>query len=289
MSLERRNSYSDEFFLGTDEGEINILPVPYDMTSTWTKGADKGPFSILEAFESLETYDSETGQDISKKGIYVADPVKGELSPEEMVKEVEKRVSGSIASGKFTVTIGGDHSVSIGAIKAHVASKDISILQLDAHADLRDEYEGSRYNHACVTARAMEEAPCVQVGIRSISEEEKLKNPDNIFFARSIAGKQDWYDDVLEKLSEKVYVTIDLDVFDPSIMPATGTPQPGGLDWYTILGLLKEVASKREVVGFDIVELCPIAGFKAPEVLAAKLLYKLLNYIYESKAQSAEV
>ncbi|MBD3379860.1 MAG: agmatinase [Candidatus Omnitrophica bacterium] len=281
MQHGRRRSYCDEFFTREEKAKIAVLPVPYDRTSTWTKGADKGPFCLLEAFDSLETYDIETQSDVSSRGIFVAEPAGKEEEPGKMVKEVEKRVSSLLSSGKFVVTVGGEHSVSVGAMKAHDSFYGgISILQLDAHADLRDEYEGTPFSHACVMARAGEHSPCIQVGVRSMSGEEKVKKGGRIFFAHDIAGSKEWFREVCGGLSDKVYVTIDLDVLDPSIMPATGTPQPGGLDWYTVLGLLREVARSREVVGFDIVELCPIEGFRAPEVLAAKLLYKFLGYIY---------
>lgn len=272
-----------EKFTGFGSSKIAILPVPYDRTSTWIKGAAKGPFAVLEASPHLEWYDIETDSEVYKRGIHTCPPVEAEqLPPEEMVREVERAAAGLIDADKFVVTLGGEHSVSIGAVKAHNdAFKDLCVLQLDAHTDLRDEYEGSRYNHACVMARVREICPAVQVGIRSMDASEKAKiNKRDVFFARDIVGSNDWTKKVVDRLSENVYVTIDLDVLDPSEMPSTGTPVPGGLNWYQVTGLLKAVAEKRRVAGFDVVELCPNEHNKAPDFLAAKLIYKFLSYIY---------
>ena len=272
-----------EKFTGFGSSKIAILPVPYDRTSTWIKGAAKGPFAVLEASPHLEWYDIETDSEVYKRGIHTCPPVEAEqLPPEEMVREVERAAAGLIDADKFVVTLGGEHSVSIGAVKAHNdAFKDLCVLQLDAHMDLRDEYEGSRYNHACVMARVREICPAVQVGIRSMDASEKAKiNKRDVFFARDIVGSNDWTKKVVDRLSENVYVTIDLDVLDPSEMPSTGTPVPGGLNWYQVTGLLKAVAEKRRVAGFDVVELCPNEHNKAPDFLAAKLIYKFLSYIY---------
>lgn len=270
-----------------DKSQIIILPAPYDGTSTGVKGADKGPFCLIEASSELETYDMETGTDVFDHGITTAAALKLPEDPGEMVETVKKRVLENIDTHKFTVLIGGEHSVSIGSIWAHASRFfDMSVLHLDAHADLRDEYRGSRYNHACVMARAREVSPCVQVGIRSISREELTRVEEGRFFtARDIYGSKKWERKVLENLTDNVYVTIDLDVLELSIMPSTGTPQPGGLDWYQITGLLKQVAATKNVVGFDVVELCPNDNNKAPDFLAAKLIYKFLSYIYHHKEQ----
>jgi agmatinase len=170
--------------------------------------------------------------------------------------------------------------VSIGAFQAYARHFDgISILQLDAHADLRDQYNGSKYNHACVMARAKELCPIVQVGIRSMdSSEKELMDESRVFFAKDIHDKTDWIDKAVAMLSDIVYITIDLDVFGLSIMPSTGTPEPGGLQWYNVLALLKAVCDSKNVVGFDVVELCPDDNNKAPDFLAPKLIYKILSY-----------
>jgi len=278
------------FFGGNDikeyvdrkSSEIAIFPVAYDGTSTWIKGADKGPFSIIDVSPNLEFYDIETDSEVYKHGIYTAPDIPLDCSPEVMVKRVEKKTLELIDEGKFVVTIGGEHSISAGSVKAHVSRfKDVSVLQLDAHSDLRNEYEGSRYNHACVMARVKEMCPIAQVGIRSMCVEEKANmDRDRVFFAENIVGKTGWFEKVVDKLSKNVYVTIDLDVFDPSIMPSTGTPEPGGLNWYEVTGLLREVCKKRNVIGFDCVEFCPKKEDKSPDFIAAKLIYKFLTYIY---------
>lgn len=266
------------------DARIVIVPVPYDATSTWIKGADKGPAAILEASANMELYDIETDSQVYLKGIFTDRPIICKGSPEKMSKLVEKKVAGHIGNGKFTVVIGGEHSVSIGAIAAHHKKfKNMSVLQFDAHSDLRDEYHNSKFNHACVMAQARKLCPIVQVGIRSMDISEK-KNMDrrNVFFAEDIYGDTKWFDKAIAKLTEKVYVTIDLDVFDPSIMPSTGTPEPGGLCWYSVIGVLKKVCKKRNVVGFDVVEMCPNPANKGPDFAAAKLIYKLLTYKFIS-------
>ena len=259
-----------------------LIPVPYDGTSTWIKGADKGPAAIIEASAHMELYDIETDSEVYKKGIFTAGPIDDQELPEDMVKTVAEQVRQYLQNGKFVVVVGGEHSVSLGPVKAHIEKNaDITVLQLDAHSDLRDEYEGSRYNHACVMARIAELCPIMQVGIRSMDSSEKnALDTNRVIFAGEISTNKTWGEKVLSKLSQNVYVTIDLDVFDPSIMPSTGTPEPGGLLWYDVLGLLKSVFENRNVVGFDIVEMCPDERNKAPDFLAAKLIYKLLTNKY---------
>ena len=268
-----------------EDAKVVVIPVPYDGTSTWTKGADKGPAAITEASANMELYDIETDSEVYKQGIFTDEAVEESCSVEEMVEAVRRRVKGHIEEGRFAVVIGGEHSVSIGAIKAHVENYgDIMVLQLDAHTDLREEYNGSKYNHACVMARAREVAPILQVGIRSMDASEKASlNQANVFFAKDIIDDKDRVEEVVCKLSDKVYITIDLDVFDPSIMPSTGTPEPGGLLWYDVLGLLTRVFERKDVVGFDVVELCPNENNKSPDFLAAKLIYKLLSYKFRGE------
>jgi agmatinase len=264
------------------DSDIVIVPVPYDGTSTWQKGADKGPDALIDASVHMELYDIETDSQVYLKGIHTAKSVKVNKSPEATVNSVEKDVRRYLDKDKFVVVVGGEHSISTGPVRAHLEKyKDFTVLQLDAHSDLRDKYEGSKYNHACVMSRIAELCPIVQVGIRSsdISEKAAL-GKSSVFFAENIHDRSDWVGQVLSKLSEKVYITIDLDVFDPSIMPSTGTPEPGGLFWYDVLMLLKAVFDDKEVVGFDIVELCPNPKNKAPDFLAAKLIYKMLSYKY---------
>lgn len=264
--------------------KVAVVPVPYDGTSTWGKGADRGPAAIIEASANMELYDIETDSEVYKRGIFTDQPIKEKSSPEKLADVVGQAVAAHLESGKFPVLLGGEHSVSIGAIKA-VAKKfsDVSILQLDAHADTREEYHGSRYNHACVMARARELCPVVQVGIRSMDAAETRKlDKSRVFFAEDIQGKNGWQERAIAKLTPKVYLTIDLDVFDPGVLPSTGTPEPGGLTWYEVLKFLKKVVREREVVGLDVVELCPNKYEKSSDFLAAKLIYKLLSYKFQA-------
>lgn len=270
-----------------DKSQIAILPVPYDGTSTWIKGADRGPQALLEASFNMEFYDIETGTEVYRKGIATLPPLTEDSTPESMAEEVERRMDTLFDDGKFPVLIGGEHSVSIGAIRS--AAKrypGMSVLQLDAHTDMRDTYEGSPYNHACVMARAKEVAGnVVQVGIRSTCMAEEGQNivADNVFHAHVLKRRSDWVRDVLGRLAPDVYVTIDLDVLDPAYMPSTGTPEPDGLAYRDVLDLLRAVAEEHHVVGFDLVELCPNDVNKAPDFLAAKLLYQFLSLLYAGK------
>lgn len=263
---------------------IVILPVPYDGTSTWIKGADKGPAAILEASANMELYDIETESEVYRKGIYTARPVKEKKSPERMTAAVFEEVKKYLDDNKFVVTIGGEHSVSVGAIQAYAKKyKELCVLQFDAHSDMRESYEGSKYNHACAMARAKECAPVFQVGIRSMDAEERPNiDPHRVFFAEVNRLDKSWQDRVLSSLKPNVYITIDLDVFDPSIMPSTGTPEPGGMGWYETLDLIRKVNEKFNIVGFDVVELCPNPHDKAPDFLASKLIYKILSYRFNN-------
>lgn len=266
-----------------DKSAAAIIPVPYDGTSTWLKGADRGPAALLEASTHIELYDIETGYEVSSKGIMTDRPVTEDSSPEKMVAAVRKRVGSHIDTGRFTVVIGGEHSVSIGAIWAHAEKFDnVSVLQLDAHLDLQDEYRGSEYNHACVMAQVRKVCPIVQVGIRSMAAaEEKNMDPKRVFLADDICTRRSdaqWIRKVVSLLSSNVYITVDLDAFDPSIVPSTGTPEPGGMGWHQVLRLLRTVFEKRNVIGCDVVELCPNEHNRSPDFLAAKLVYKMLSY-----------
>lgn len=268
-----------------ERSSVIVLPVPYDETSTYMKGADKGPDAVMEASVNLEFYDIETDSEAHKHGIFTLDPLTERSSPEALVSAVHKKVKWIIEEGKFPVLVGGNHSVSIGAFRA-VAEKftNLTILQIDAHSDMRQEYEGSPFNHACAMARASEVAPVVQVGIRSISAEElAFTDMKNLYPAHQLHYDKKLYLKALESLNENVYITIDLDAFDPSFMPSTGTPEPGGPGYYDIMHFLRDVAFKRNVVGFDVVELCPNPNNKVPDFIAAKVIYQLLSYIFQGK------
>jgi agmatinase len=264
---------------------VAILPVPYDGTSTWIKGSEKGPKAILEASRELELFDLETSSEVYKNGIFTTTEISENKAPENVVEAVYKNTVSFLKKEKFVVTLGGEHTVSLGSIKAHSEKfENLSVLQLDAHADLRNEYNGSRYNHACIMARVKEICPFVQAGIRTMAEAEKWKvDEKKIFYARNLVKDEHQFKKIPKLLSKNVYLTIDLDVFDPSIMPSTGNPVPGGLLWYETLHFLKELTRQVNVVGFDVVELCPNPHNKAPDFMAAQLIYKLLSYIFMEK------
>lgn len=280
MKKEFRFTDAADKYCQYDTSRTVIVPVPYDGTSTWMKGADKGPDALFGASQNMYLYDIETGSEPYKKGIFTDSPVREKRSPEKMVNAVYERVCGHLENDKFTVTVGGEHSVSVGAVKAHSEKySGMSVLQLDAHADLQPSFHGSPYNHACAMARISEFCPVVHAGIRSMDDiEMAAAKGSSIFYAEDIHNNRKWVKHALKKLTKKVYITIDIDVFDISIMPATGTPEPGGLGWYDVLHLLKNTADEKEIVGFDLVELCPNKYSKPYDYLAAKLLYKMLCY-----------
>lgn len=260
-----------------------LIPVPYDGTSTFVKGADKGPQAIIEASDSLELYDTMCGMEAYTAGIYTDTPQLDLSTPDAMVQSVYERVCHFMDKGKMVGLLGGEHSVSVGAIRAaKERHPNLSVLQIDAHADLRDEYHHSPYNHACVMRRAQEmEANVVQVGIRNVCIEEKPNIvEDNTFYAHHIVGTNpEWMDRVCDRLTDEVYLTIDLDGLDPSVLPATGTPLPGGLSWYELVRLLDKVARNRRIVGFDVVELCPQPDNVVSDVLAATLVYRIITLL----------
>jgi agmatinase len=243
------------------------------------KGSDEGPRAIINASCNMELYDIETGYEVYKKGIHTAKAITS-ANAQMMIKRVREKVSSVLKDNKFVVILGGEHTVSLGTIETHAAFfRNFSILHLDAHSDMRDSYEGNKLSHACVMARAKEITEhIVSVGIRSTdSSEMKNIKRQNTFYASAIHHSGKWIKDVVKKLSQNVYITIDLDVFDSSIMPSTGTPEPGGLGWYDVLNLLEMVSKSKNIVGFDVVELCPSKYNMAPDFLAAKLIYKLLS------------
>lgn len=272
-----------EEYSGYKNAKVVILPVPYDGTSTWGKGADKGPQAFLDASENMEIYDLESDTEVHKHGIWLSQALNCDKNPEIMAQQVKAKAKKFYEDNKLFTMIGGEHSVSIGAIMASAEKfENLSVLQLDAHSDLRAEYEGTAYNHACALHWASKNTNLVQVGIRSMAIEEKeFIKKENVFFAEDIANRNNWQQEVIDKLGENVYLTIDLDYFDPSILPATGTPEPGGLTWYPSLYLLKKLAQQKKIIGFDIVELAPDTAHPASNFLAAKLYYKILTYILE--------
>lgn len=278
-----------------DTSRIVVLPVPYDKTSSWVHGAECGPEAFLEASVQLEWLDTETMTEVYRQGIHTAAPVTEDSTPEALCDAVEERMGALWDAGKYPLMVGGNHTVSIGAVRA--AAKrfpDLTVLQLDAHSDLRPDYEGTELNHACIMKEAQRVAHTVQVGIRSqCIEEQANAAKSTIVWARQIwedetfgprpASAHDswgWEKRVYSALTPNVYLTIDLDVFDPAYLPSTGTPEPGGMGYYQVLHLLRPIFERYNVVGIDIVELCPSPTRQAhgSQYLAARLAYQLLTY-----------
>lgn len=259
---------------------IFLKSISFDGTSTWGKGADRGFEAFLDASENMELYDIETASEVYKQGVHILPPAPMYASAEAMYEDVYRTTKELLTKDKFLTFFGGEHSISIGIIKAFYEHfNNLTILQIDAHTDLRPSYMGTPYNHACAVYDASQNANLVQVGIRSMDRSEMAYvNSEQCFFAHDMHHNDAWIQQSIDRMTDKVYITFDLDALDPSIMPATGTPEPGGLNWYTTVGYLRQVFEQRQVVGFDIVELAPIPDFKAPAFLAAKLYYKMLTY-----------
>jgi agmatinase len=290
-SIQKNYGGLEEEYSNFKKAKAVIVPVPYDKTTTYIHGTKLGPAALIDASRYMERFDDELNQETFKIGIHTMEPLPVEnLTSEEMVARVYAQVGELLKANKFPVVLGGEHAVSIGAVKAYKdVYPNLSVLHLDAHYDMRDELLGSKLNHGCVARRISELCPIVQVGQRSLSKEEKD------FLTSQPAGRVKtlnvydilempmWKDAVTNNLTESVYVSIDLDVFDPALVPATGTPEPGGIGWYETLSLLKEVAKDKKIVGFDVVELCPIQGNVASDFLAAKLVYRLLGYVFPAK------
>jgi len=285
--MKTTNTYAGipEAYAVPEKSKIILIPVPYDGTSTWKKGADKGPDAFLAASENMELYDIETDSEVYKEGIYLTQAVTENSSPEAMVEAVAEKVKKYLNRNKFVTLFGGEHSISIGAIRSFAQFyENLTVVQIDAHADLRKSYQGSSCNHACALYEASQTTNLIQVGIRSMDHSERtVMNEDNVFFAHEMATDAYWVEQAIERMTDNVYITIDLDGFDPSILPATGTPEPGGLLWYETLDFLKEIFQSKNVVGFDIVELCPDPALFASDFLAAKLYYKMLSYKFQSQ------
>jgi len=275
-----------------EQSKIVLIPVPYDGTSTWQKGADKGPEAFLEASENMELYDIETDSEVYRQGVFLAEAITENSAPEAVVDAVHETTKTYIKKNKFVTVFGGEHSISIGTIRAFndmfedltvlqiaAGEDDFGVAQIDAHADLRHTYEGTKYNHACAVYEASQTTNLIQVGIRSMDAIEKtVMNKEQVYFAHEMTYDDSWMDAAINQMTDNVFITFDLDALDPSIMPSTGTPEPGGLLWYETLEFLKQVFEEKHVVGFDIVELCPNTINKSPDFLAAKLYYKMLSY-----------
>ena len=273
-----------------------ILPVPYDETSSWLRGSAAGPAALIAASNYVEVYDIETASEPYRRGIATLPPVEFSGPPDQLSEILRERVGEILTRGQLPIVLGGEHSLTIGPVRAAAARHPgLSCLQIDAHADTRESYDGSPYNHACVMARVREVCPIVQVGIRSLDTAELGGlGGGRVVFAHEIAaergagspGEADsplerpWMARAVDLLSDDVYVTIDVDAFDPSVMPATGTPEPGGLFWYEVNQLLSLVARSRRVVAFDVVELLDLPGHHASAFTAAKLVHRFLAEIF---------
>ena len=285
-----------ESFLGDEvaaeyaAARVVILPIPYEATTTYRKGCENGPAAILDASHQVEYYDEELDRELWPVGIYthpaIANTIDGSVAAEVMLQVTQDTVARLIADGKFVIGLGGEHSITTGLVAAyHQANptEPFTVVQIDAHGDLRHEYEGSIHNHACIMRRVVDMGlPTVQIGIRSICQEEadliKEKNL-TVFRAREMAMQPDWIERAVAAIpTKKVFFTIDLDGIDPTLIPGVGTPEPGGLNWYAFLTFLKQVFESHEVIGCDVMELAPIADSVVSEFTAAKLVYKLIGY-----------
>jgi agmatinase len=266
-----------------DSARVVILPIPFDRTTSYVPGTRTGPHEILVASSHMELWDEETQTDVHSIGIHTLPEIEFPFATmEEVVAELRRVAAEILKRDKFPIFLGGEHSITPPLVEA-LASRhpNLSVLQIDAHADLRRDYMGTPHSHACAMRRTLEFARTTQVGIRSLSTEEAADIPSlntTIFYDYNMRQDPNWMDRVVDTLSENVYITIDVDGFDPAIMPATGTPEPGGLSWYEGLALLRKVIEKRNVVAWDIVELSPMGGNVAPNFLCAKLIYKMLAY-----------
>ena len=274
-----------------EESRVVILPVPVDRTTSYVPGTRNGPREILQASSHMELWDEELGLDVHSVGLFTLPEMElpfGELEP--LMNEIGRVAAEIFSRDKFLVTLGGEHSITPPLVAAAAAKyPGLHVLQIDAHADLRDSYMGTPHNHACAIRRSLEHAPATQVGIRSMSTEEARAVPrlkTTIFYDHSMRQDPNWVQRVVDSLGDPVYITIDVDGTDPAIMPATGTPEPGGLSWYEMLTLLRAAMSARTIVAFDVVELSPLPGLIAPNFLCAKLIYKMLGYRFGKSLNS---
>ncbi len=286
-------NFLDLKFLPVKEAEAVILPIPYEATTTYGSGTRGGPEAVLAASRQVELWDEEEGWDPSAKiSLATAPPVTPEVSgPQAMLDKIRKTVQPWVAQGKVVLALGGEHTITLALVQA-VQSKypDLQIVALDAHADLRDSYDGSKLSHACALKRLYDLGrPLTILGVRSYSQEEsqllwvapRLK----LFKARDLHTPEGWDKAMghLQDLSGPVYVTIDADVFDPGILPGVGTPEPGGLTYYQVLDILRTISRRGQIVGLDLVELAPIPGHRVSEFTAARVLYKALGYMFHSR------
>jgi agmatinase len=274
-----------------EHSRVVVLPVPLDRTTSYVAGTRNGPHEILVASSHMELWDEETGSDVHSIGIFTMPEMEFPFATmDEVIGEIRRVASEIVSRGKFPFVIGGEHSVTAPVVAALVPHHPgLSVLQIDAHADLRQSFMGTPHNHACAMRRVLDYAPTTQVGIRSLSPEEAAAVPSlstTIFYDFNMRHDPHWIDRVVASLSDTVYITIDCDGLDPGIMPAVGTPEPGGLSWYETLSLLRRVIESKTVVGCDLVELCPVPGLAAPNFLCAKLIYKIISYRFGAEVRA---
>jgi agmatinase len=280
---------AEEEFSSFERARVLVWPVSYEGTVSYGTGTGRGAEAIIDASRNMELYDEETDAEVYKLGIHTLDESPELEPPARMMASLYQRARDLVTTGKFITMIGGEHSVSAPVIRAHAERYDnLSVLQIDAHADLRDTYDGTPHSHASIMARVTRDLrlPSVQCGIRSISAEEARALddlPTRIFWAKDIVGRNDWWEDAVSGLTDNVYLTIDIDGLDPSLVAQTGTPEPGGLGWYEVIGLIRTLARSRRVVGLDLTEYSYVEGFDASAFLCAKLIYKSLAFIFEGE------
>lgn len=270
-----------------ESSKVVILPVPYEKTTTFNKGTEKGPSSIIENSAAIMRYDEELNGNICNIGICTLENLEGSGNSESLIDSVFHKVKKILENKKFPIILGGEHSITQGCVKAVVEKhENLSVLQIDAHTDLADIWDNTKYSHACVGRRCFEiTKSVVPVGIRSLEKEEvdfAKENNISIFYAKDIVENDDWFDDAIDCLKNNVYITLDLDGLDPSFMPSVGNPEPGGLKYYPTLRFLRQVCEKRNVVGFDVVELCPKENDASSDFTAAKIVYKLIGYVFHN-------
>ncbi len=281
---------AEDDYSGFDNSRVVVFPVSYEGTVSYGTGTGEGAMAIVDASRNMELYEEETDAETYRIGIHTVSEFAPRPTPEAMMDALYAESRRLLESDKFLCMLGGEHSVSAPVIRAHAEKyHDLSVLQIDAHADLRDSYDGTPHSHASIMARVVKDMriPSVQVGIRSLSGDEARAIasglPTKIFWARDVAGKTDWIDDAVNSLTDNVYLTIDIDGLDPSLVPTTGTPEPGGLGWYETLELIRKVAEKKRIVGMDLVEFSKTENSDAPAFLCAKLVYKTLSYVFRDE------
>jgi len=281
---------AEEDFSSAEKARVLVWPISYEGTVSFGTGTGKGAMAIIDASRNMELYEEETSAEVYKIGIHTLNEFLPLSSPATMMEALYQRTKELLDENRFICMIGGEHSVSAPVIRAHAEKyHDLSVLQIDAHADLRDTYDGTPHSHASIMARVVKDLqiPSVQVGIRSISGDEARSLaaglPTKIYWAKDIVGRTDWINSAVETLTDNVYLTIDIDGLDPSLVPTTGTPEPGGLGWYETLALIRRLAERKRIVGMDLVEFSKTDSSDAPAFLCSKLIYKSLAYIFKEE------